>query len=253
MLAFLDARGVDKLLCLGDLVGYNADPNRCVRLLEAREALAIVGNHDLIAAGEIGTERCSDKAAFALRRTRQTVTPPTLLYLLQLPRVRVVDGGVILVHGSFSDVCEYMRDEQKIEENLPMMRRLAPEAWICLFGHTHAPVLYAAKDGEVVSLELGEDIPLQSRRRVFFANPGSVDAARRGDSHAEFAVLDTDRREISYHRIPYNHAIAERRAQQAGYRMGWADERVYEAARAIRRGKRIMQVGVERALGALRM
>ena len=66
-------------------------------------------------------------------------------------------------------------------------------------------------------------------------------------------MLDTDRREISYHRIPYNHAIAERRAQQARYRMGWTDERVYEAARALRRGKRIMQVGVERALGALRM
>ncbi|AKT36133.1 metallophosphoesterase family protein [Chondromyces crocatus] len=251
-LAFLDARSVDRILCLGDVVGYNADPNRCVRLLEARGAITIAGNHDLIAAQELNMDRCSDKAAFALRRTRQMLSEATLRTLLQLPRVRVLDAGVVLVHGSFADVCQYMRDEQRIEENLPMMRRLAPSAWICLFGHTHAPALYAAREGDVTSLALGEDLPIQSRRRVFFANPGSVDAARRGDGHAELAVLDTDRREISFHRVPYEHATSERRSIELGYRMGWTDERVYQAARAIRKGRRIVQAGMERAIDALR-
>lgn len=250
-LAFLDGRGVDRLLCLGDLVGYNADSAACVRLLEERGAASIAGNHDLIAARALGLDRCSDKAAFALRRTRRTLAEGTRRALLELPRLRVIEGEIVLVHGSFADVREYMRDARRIEAAAAAMRRIAPRAWLCLHGHTHAPALHVveAEPGGASPLPLGEEVPLdrpervERAGRVFFANPGSVDAARRGDGHAELAVLDAGRRTISFHRVPYDHARAERRAVEGGYRMGWADERIQRVTRALRRVKRLLARG----------
>ncbi len=61
-LARLDACGIERLLCLGDIVGYNADAKRCASLMRERDALAIAGNHDLIALGRLGFGRCSNKA-----------------------------------------------------------------------------------------------------------------------------------------------------------------------------------------------
>ena len=78
VLAALDRRGIARIACVGDLVGYNADPDACVALLEARGAACIAGNHDLIATGRLGFERCSNKAMHALARTRTALSPATV-------------------------------------------------------------------------------------------------------------------------------------------------------------------------------
>lgn len=245
-LSFLDGRAVDRILCLGDIVGYNADPEPCLRVLEARGVEAIAGNHDLIAARALGLGRCSDKAAFALRRTRGAVSPATARRLLALPRTRLVDGEIALIHGGVADVCQYMRAPRHIEENHALLRKVAPGARLCFFGHTHTPALYEVHRGVASERPLGEDIPLDGPDRVFFVNPGAVDAARRGDGHAEIAILDTRRQAVSFHRVPYDHAASERRAEGEGYRMRWADVQLYRAARAVRRGGRMVRAGVRR-------
>jgi len=262
-LAFLDghARAVDRILCLGDIVGYNADPEPCLRMVQARRMEAIAGNHDLITSRVLGLARCSDKAAFALRRTRSAVAEATAQALRALPRARIVDDEIALIHGGVADVCQYMRTPRHVEENHALLKKLAPRARICLFGHTHVQALYEVHRGVATELPLGEgeEVPLDGlgRRhgdddddRVYFVNPGSVDAARRGDGHAGVAILDTDRRVLSFHRVPYDAAAAERRAEGEGYRMRWADVQLYRAARTVRRGGRIVRAGVRRALGA---
>jgi predicted phosphodiesterase len=238
-LAFLDARGVDRILCLGDIVGYNADPEACLRVVEARGILAIAGNHDLIAARALGLDRCSDKAAFALRRTRARISEATRRALLALPRTRIVDDEILLIHGGVADVCQYIRDAGRVEENHALMQRIAPHARICLFGHTHAQALYEVRRGAAVARPIGEAAISLGGGRAFFANPGSIDAARRaGDPSAELAILDLSRRTLSFHRVPYDHGRAERRAADGGYRMRWSDARIQHAARALRGGTR---------------
>ena len=74
VLAELDARGIDRIACVGDLVGYNADPDSCVQILRDRGALAIAGNHDLIGTGLLGFDRCSNKAMLSLKRTRRSMS-----------------------------------------------------------------------------------------------------------------------------------------------------------------------------------
>src|SRR5262245_57782429 len=122
----LAARGVDRILCLGDIVGYNADADACVRAIEQLGAEAVAGNHDLIAAGALGAERCSDKAAFALRRTRAALAEESRRALLALPQRRVVEGELVLMHGGVLDVSEYVASEARVEENHALLRRIHP-------------------------------------------------------------------------------------------------------------------------------
>ena len=73
VLAHLRARGVERYACLGDIVGYNADAERCVALVRGHGMEAVAGNHDLIAIGRLGFERCGRRPAHALRRTREVL------------------------------------------------------------------------------------------------------------------------------------------------------------------------------------
>ncbi|HYY60668.1 MAG TPA: metallophosphoesterase family protein, partial [Burkholderiales bacterium] len=114
VLAALDARGVRELLCVGDVVGYNADADACAALLRRRGARVILGNHDLIATRRLGFERCSNNARYALARTRRTLGRDTREWLATLPERLLVDGEIALVHGGVRDVQLYMRTPQLI-------------------------------------------------------------------------------------------------------------------------------------------
>ena len=106
VLAALDARGIDRIVCVGDLVGYNADPDDCVRLLRARGAVCIAGNHDLIGTGRLGFERCSNKAMHSLKRTRTSIAPETADFLRSLPSHLLLEPDVLLFHAGVRDVRE---------------------------------------------------------------------------------------------------------------------------------------------------
>src|SRR3954471_5429409 len=103
-LAALERRGVRQLLCLGDIVGYNADPDECVAMLRNRRAAAIAGRHDLIGAGRLGFSLCSDQAAYSLERTRRTRAPENARWRAALPARGVVEERVVLVHGGVRDI-----------------------------------------------------------------------------------------------------------------------------------------------------
>src|SRR5437879_4467265 len=90
-LGFLARRGVRQVLCLGDVVGYNADPDECVDLVRKRCAAVIGGNHDLISVGRLGFARCSDKARYSLKRTRRRLAPESAAWLAALPPHHVIE------------------------------------------------------------------------------------------------------------------------------------------------------------------
>jgi predicted phosphodiesterase len=233
---FLQERGVERILCLGDIVGYNADPDACVSAVLGLGMESVAGNHDVIATGAMGLARCSDKAAHALKRTRRTLSGASRKALAALPLRRIVDDELVLFHGGFLDVCEYMTTEGRIEKNEAHVRRRHPRARICFFGHTHVQRLYEVHRGVANARPPEGRIALDGRGRIYFVNPGSVDAARRsGERTAELAVLDASRGAISFHDVPYDHGRAEQRAVEEGYRMSWVDERLHGAAATFRR------------------
>jgi predicted phosphodiesterase len=234
-LAALDRHEVRHVLCLGDIVGYNADPDECVAILRARAALSITGNHDLIALRRLDFARCSNKAMYALKRTRRRLAPASAAYLATLPGHRVIDERVVLVHGGVRDVEQYMVSSAHIQQNAEYLGADFPAARVCFFGHSHEQKVYEVHEGSVRDVPLAPSVPLL-KDRVYFINPGSVDASRkRGHKLAELAVLDTDAWRVEFWRLPYDCASTEAKAAVFGYRLNpWMD-RLYTLQRRLLR------------------
>lgn len=242
-LAALDARGIDRVLCVGDLVGYNADPDACVEILRARGAISIAGNHDLIGTGRLGFERCSNKAMHSLKRTRRRLSAEVADYLRALPAHRVIEGDVLLTHGGVRDVQQYMTRERHVLENVEYLRHDFPGARICFFGHTHEQRVF-----EVVRTEAGPEVAepfaagledgaftaVLRRDREYFINPGSVDASRkRAHKLAEYAIFDSDARSVEFRRVPYDEKATEDKAAAGGYRIDRWRDRLYDVQRRL--------------------
>lgn len=228
-LAFLDWESLDRVVCLGDIVGYNSDPDACVDLLRARGIQSIAGNHDQMAVGLRPLGRCSDKVAFATRRTVQALGADARAFLRTLPLTRAYPDGLVLVHGSFDDCGTYLSSDTRLLQSAAAMRALHPSARICLYGHTHLPRLSLV--GAATVQHRPHAPPLETPfdeagghgdgdSMLTFINPGAVDAARRDDAFAELAIIDTDRRTVRFERVLYNKALVEARARARGYRMG---------------------------------
>jgi len=231
-LAALDARGVQRIVCLGDVVGYNADPDECAAMLRERRIVTIAGNHDLIAVRRLGFERCTNKAAYALRRTRRALAEETVAWLEALPMYREIAPDVVLVHGGVRDVQQYMTTRSLVAENAAWLREDFPGARICFFGHSHEQKVYEV-DGDTV-LETPARKMILDRSKIAFINPGSVDASRKSRGKlAECAILDGDL--IEFIRVPYDAAATECKAAAFGYRIPpWID-RAYSARKRLSR------------------
>lgn len=223
----VEEEGVEQIVCLGDIVGYNAEPDACVAELGALGAESVVGNHDLIATGCLGFERCAVRPAFALRRTREALSPESRAALLALPAQAVIEDEVVLFHGGFRDVCQYVTTASRVEENAALVRAEVPRARICFFGHTHEQRAWSVRGGVATEVACDARVDVSGPAEVLLVNPGSVDAARKqGDRRAEAAVFDSDRGRVTLHRIAYDHAAEERAAVDGGYRMGPREERI---------------------------
>jgi predicted phosphodiesterase len=237
-LARAEARGVKGLLCVGDLVGYNADPDDCVALLQSRGAICIAGNHDLIGTGRLGFERCSNKAMHSLKRTRRRLAPETARFLRDLPSHHMLEGRVLLTHGGVRDVQQYMTKPKHILENVAYLREDFPGARVCFFGHTHEQKVFRVKDGEVdepyaASIAAGTAFTLDDGAE-YFVNPGSVDASRkRTEKHCELAFFDSRTLTLEFDRLAYDDALTESKAAAGGYRIDPWRDRLYELQRRL--------------------
>lgn len=232
---FLEQQRVDRILCLGDIVGYNADPNECIAFLRARGIDAIAGNHDLISIGQLGFDRCSNKATFSLKRTRKRLTPESAAFLERLPLRRIYEDSFAIIHGGIYDVELYMRTRKDIQENGGYLRALYPDIHICFYGHTHEQKVYEVMGNDVIEHPIVPVVQLQEGR-TYFVNPGSVDASRKAyDKFAECVVFDSTNRTVAFHRLPYDYQTVERKARANGYRIDRLSAWVYSWHRRIQR------------------
>jgi predicted phosphodiesterase len=235
-LSALERHRPEQLLCVGDIVGYNADADACASLLQERGARAIAGNHDLIGVRRLGIERCSTNAMHSLSRTRRRLHPRTAQYLCSLPSALEIEDRVVLVHGGVRDVQQYMSRPSHIEENVRYLRADFPGRRLCFYGHMHEQKVFeVGGDGTVRELSTGGIIRLR-RDREYFVNPGSVDASRKHlHKLAEYALFDSNALTVEFFRVPYDDALTEAKAAAGGYRMPRWRHFYYSAQRRILR------------------
>ena len=232
-LAALDERGAERIVCLGDIVGYNADPDECVALVRKRCSVSIAGNHELIGLGRLDFTRCSNKAEYALRRTRRTLGKEAAEFLRNLPNTHVLEPGVVLVHGGVRDVQQYMANPAHIVENARFLAADFPGARVCFFGHSHEQKVYEVTAAGAQEVAIDGQVPLR-KENTYFINPGSVDASRKKRHKlAECALFDSAFNTVQFLRVRYDAAATEAKAAAFGYRIDPLTDRLYTLRRRI--------------------
>jgi predicted phosphodiesterase len=231
VLRALDERGVRQFLCVGDVVGYNADPDECVELLRGRRVATIAGNHDLISQRRLDFSRCSTIAEYALRRTRRTLGSDAAAWLAGLPDHVFPEPHVVLVHGGVRDVQLYMATPALVAENAKFLAEDHPGARICFFGHSHEQRVYEVNGDAVTEVPTDGQVLLR-KENTYFINPGSVDASRKHrHKFAECALFDSAFGSLEFLRVRYDAAATEAKAAAFGYRINPLTERLYRLRR----------------------
>lgn len=198
------ASGATDLWCLGDVVGYGADPTDCVDLVAANAALCLAGNHDLAVTGALQLDDFSRGAALAARWTQEVLPPEQLEFLAGLSSQGEA-GAIGLYHASPRDpVWEYVLSALLAELCFDAQaRRLA------LIGHSHVALSFVRRHGEPATGEKrrGGDV-VDVAEGEWLLNPGSVGQPRDGDARAAWLLLDTQTWQAEWRRTPYDIAGA---------------------------------------------
>ncbi len=200
----------DQILCLGDIVGYGADPNYVVDWIRAHAAATIRGNHDKICAGLETVEGHNPAARASAEWTRKELTPANLGYLSDLPRgpLRVADFD--LVHGSPADEDEYL-----IHAGAVTTARDALDAQVTFFGHTHVQGGFLLARRGIWRITPDRALELEPDHQ-YLINPGSVGQPRDTNPRAAYAIYTPETRVIEFRRAKYDIAGAAQKILDAG-------------------------------------
>jgi diadenosine tetraphosphatase ApaH/serine/threonine PP2A family protein phosphatase len=214
VLAAIDEAGIETSWCLGDVVGYGANPDECARTVSERCDLSLVGNHDLAVTGEISTEVFSASAAAAVEWTRANSEASTIEFLKSL-KPENTEHEVALYHASPRDpVWEYVLAIDQARECIAEQ-----DARVSLIGHSHVALWFSDSEGPPGGdgggqAEDGKEIDLAEHR--WLLNPGSAGQPRDGDPRAAWLELDTDAWKATYHRVTYDIDRAAASIREAG-------------------------------------
>ena len=212
VLAAAEAERADSVWCMGDIVGYGAEPDDVVTRLREVGAQSVMGNHDAAALDQIPLEDFNKVAAIAARWTADVISPETRDYLAALP-LTLSDGFATRCHGTLANpIWEYLASYDAATGHFA-----AQQTPCSVVGHTHIPVLIRElhpgefdavmpKDGETVELGQGK----------LCINPGGVGQPRDGDPRACWALLDTEAATVTFHRTDYDIVTTQRLIREAG-------------------------------------
>ena len=218
----------DRVLVLGDLVGYGADPNAVIDRVRGLPTAALIrGNHDKVGAGLEDVEGFNHLARQAIEWTAAALTTDNRGWLAALPQgPAIVDDLTEICHGTPFDEDVYVFDEIDAWRSLHAARRP-----LCLYGHTHVPAIFALRDPQPAGgtpahpgRELETTMPVYGApRRLdldaasrYLVNCGAVGQPRDGDPRAAYGWLDTDARSLTLLRTPYDVVEAQAKILRAG-------------------------------------
>ena len=193
--------GADRLLCLGDLVGYNANPNECVDIARSENMVCVMGNHDSAACGLTEPVNFNPWAKQAVLWTQLHLTGRNRTFLRGLKRETALDG-LFLCHGAIHDTDRYLLSRNDVRETIGLMAELPGSPRICLHGHTHLQMAFSGFGPELLR-EFGDELRLLSGRR-YLINPGAVGQPRDGDARAAFLIYDSGEERVTFHRAEYD-------------------------------------------------
>lgn len=217
VLADAQAEGAERVICLGDVVGYGPLPQETLRLVRANAAVTLAGNHDDAVSGRQGADDFIDLAGEAVRRHREALDAGSISWLRTLPYACELEGA-LAAHGDFVDPKKfyYVDDDEGAKANFD-----ATDAQLMFVGHTHVPCLYlTGQSGTVYRLE-AQDFTLEDGKR-YIVNPGSVGYPREtnGQCLSSYVLYDSAARTVRFRRLPFAVSSVMQRGTNPRRRLG---------------------------------
>ncbi|PQJ29018.1 metallophosphoesterase family protein [Rubritalea profundi] len=209
VLADADEQGCNSYVCLGDVVGYNADPVKCLEKIREMGCPVVKGNHDEDAGGEHSLEMMNPTAGEALQWTRDQLNAEQREWLARMRMVRQIEDFTI-VHSTLDqpNVWNYVTNKFDAMSNFSYQF-----TQVCFHGHTHVPRVFVrgsrVQEGtpDIVAIEPG---------MKYFINAGSVGQPRDGEWKASYCIYDTDNKTVTFRRLEYDIETTQKKILAAG-------------------------------------
>lgn len=205
------SRSVTDFLCVGDIVGYNAAPVKCIQRIQELNCQTVRGNHDhYCSSPDVCLDDFQPLAASVIEWTRRQLSEKDQKWLHSLPLSKGISGCFQIVHGTLDTPGEwgYVFDTLSAEASFSYQN-----TQLCFHGHTHVPIIYQKHNG----IERFEPGPLKlSFGKKYFINVGSVGQPRDGDPRSSYVIYDSKNKEVEFIRVEYDVEAAQRQVRNAG-------------------------------------
>ncbi|PCJ57190.1 MAG: metallophosphatase family protein [Planctomycetota bacterium] len=198
VLSKLKSLGAEKFACGGDIVGYGAEPEKCIEIVKSLDCVTVAGNHDWAVVNLINPDLFNIYARSAVFWTQEKLNADDLDYLKNLPlranlNLFEVSHGTVNAPENF-DYIQSLEDAQLSFDEM--------ETNLCFLGHSHVPISFFEIDNSV-SYSLETKIVIDSNIKTLI-NVGSVGQPRDENHLASCAIYDTDKKEVHIHRVEYD-------------------------------------------------
>lgn len=203
---------VDRYVCLGDIVGYGAEPQACVEAVRRLAEVVIAGNHEYAVVGKMSLDFFNAYAKEAIEWTQRQLSIEALEYLRALPLVDR-DGDFTVSHSTLHAPEAFGYIETLYSAHLSISLLDDP---VCFVGHSHIPILFVLDQREKTITYTGSrELNLSSGQKAL-VNVGSVGQPRDENPEASYATYTVGERHVTIHRVPYNVERAARKIREAG-------------------------------------
>lgn len=208
VLADAERENVQRYVCVGDVVGYNADPEQCVERIMALDCVTVRGNHDHYCAHDVSLSSFHPLAAKVMRWTRDRLSATQMNFLRQL-RMSCTVNGFLMVHSTLDmpDKWGYVFEVLEAESHFAYQTTT-----LCFHGHTHVPAVF--EKGPRIERLQPEKIRITLGRK-YFVNVGSVGQPRDGNPDASYVIYDAAERQVIFRRVPYDIQAAQAKIRAA--------------------------------------
>ncbi len=210
-LASLDRHGCERIVSVGDVVGYGAAPKECIALLRARGVSVVLGNHDAACTGRLDDRYFNPFARAAVLWTRERLSRDELAWLAELPYTLDLEHCQV-AHGTLHEPEEfhYALDLHDALPSLEIMSRA-----VCFVGHSHIPLSVLRTASGQTGYTTDDSVDLSQAERTL-VNVGSVGQPRDEDPRTAFATYDSAARALRIHRAAYDIETEVQRILDAG-------------------------------------
>jgi predicted phosphodiesterase len=204
--------GIKAIWCLGDIVGYGAEPAQCIELVKKNCIQVVVGNHDRLAVEGENLSYLSEHVRAGILWARKELSPEQTDWLISLP-FSCQEENVTAVHASLCHPEDFSYLDTDQEARLHFLSQETPFSFV---GHTHVPMITIEKENSIEWKELKRDSIQLDKTLKYSINVGSVGQPRDEDINACYAIYDPFNSSIQIKRVEYDILAAQRRITEAG-------------------------------------